>query len=165
MLNQLGQVVHFWKHGRQASFLLETKQDGGANLNIRFQLPSASTTIAQSSTPTHYKSTPIFPKGVAPRTTLEHQDYGKPESHPAKRSPSYYCWNYRQGILYGASKAAQNLPPPKPNTLRELATSALEEDNNNPVGEILSILFGKRSSKPKKIYCFLLSLDLSSSGG
>ena len=65
----------------------------------------------------------------------------------------------------GAGKAAQNLPPPKPNTLRELATRALEEDNNNPVGEILSILFGKRSSKPKNFYCFLLRLDLSSFGG
>ena len=134
MLTQLGHVVHFWKQGQQASFLLETQQSGEANLSIRFHLPQPHSNISKSApashpTQPHQPIPPLFPNGQIPRP---HHTHTQQRPHPpTRRSPKYYRQNYRRGVLYRAGKAAQNLPPPLPNSLRALATRSLEENNCN----------------------------------
>ena len=129
MLHQLGQVSYFWKQGQQASFLLETQQNGEANLSLRFHLPKPHSSISPStvsaSHPTQHNQPipPLFPNGQIPRS---HNTHLHPRPNPpTKRSPSYYRQNYRRGVLYRAAKAAPNLPMPQPNSLRELAARAL----------------------------------------
>ena len=130
MLNQLGHVVYFWKQGRQASFLLETQQNGEANLNLRFHLPKPQSGILPATVPASHSThpnqpiPPLFPNGQNPRPKPAHPQQ---RSHPSKkRSPSYFRQNYRRGVMYRAAKAAPSLQTPTPNTLRDLATRALE---------------------------------------
>ena len=177
MLNQLGHIVYFRKQGRQASFLLETQQNGEANLNLRFHLPKPHSTVSASHpTQPNEPIPPLFPNGQIPRP---HNTHPQQKSHPpTKRSPSYYHRNhrrlvlyntakaaqsYRQEVLHKAEKAAQNLPPPPPNSLRELANRVLEERNRQPQQSTpdLSRKIRRSSSSPPTIRNCLIVEEVS----
>ncbi len=165
MLSQLGQVVNFWKQGRPATFLLETQQNGGANLSIRFQLPKPHISVPPPTS--HPNPTSLFPNGQAPRPNPTvplipgYQGHASPQtqgnhrqpqnlggrdhsqSHHRHRPPSYQRRGYRRAVLHRARLTAPVLPPPLPNTLRAIAAAAVESQHRKP-----SVLESRKSPSP-----------------
>ena len=73
--HQFSHVANFWKQGRLASFRLEALPGGQAELNLTFQLPSASEVVPP---PTHVIPVPapqrpiqpLFPQGYFPQKSV-----------------------------------------------------------------------------------------------
>ena len=137
--HQFSQVTNFWKQGRQATFRLEALPGGQAELNLTFQLPSASEVVPPPSfrlpaawevipPPPQVPSpsrpiTPLFPKKFTPANTtcsgLEGKSLGKSKVSSKKQK------SYRRAVLHRATTAALSLPTPSEGTLRYLATDAV----------------------------------------
>ena len=128
LLHQLGTVSQFWKQGKQATFNFEVKEGEGL-LNLTYRLPGAGQTIPPYSHSPHNGQVPRPPNPIIPLFPGNQGNQGPGRSRPAPkpktRPPSYYRRNYRRAVLYRASKAAITLPPPMPNSLRELASRSL----------------------------------------
>ena len=128
LLHQMGTVSQFWKQGRQAKIHFEVK-DGEGFLNLSYRLPGAAEPLPSHPQANH----PKFPNGQVPRPTKPINPlFPGNQDKPKHRSPSYYRRNHRRAILYRAEKAVPHLPPPLPNSLRELATRAVGQANKSP---------------------------------
>ena len=104
--HQFSHVVNFWKQGRQASLRLEALPGGRAELNLTFQLPSASEVVPP---PSHVPTVPapqrpiipLFPKGCFPQGTPPDP---KLKSASVKVS-SKQRKSYRRSVLHRAALA------------------------------------------------------------
>ena len=136
LLQQMGIVALFWKQGRQAEFDFKVRNGAGV-LSLSYWLPDAGSPIppnphpAQSHSKPHPRPPiPLFPNGEY-RDTRTHtrsqvsSHRVHSQSHNRSRPPSYSRRNYRRAVLHRAGRNVANLPMPKPNSLRELATRAL----------------------------------------
>ena len=126
--NQFSQVANFWKQGRQASFWLEALPNGKAELNLTFQLPSASEVIPPpfhtSPVPAPQRPIlPLFPKGYSPQGFGA---YSKTKHAPQKKLTSKQRKNYRRSVLHRAALAVPCLPPPINGSLRQAAQAVVK---------------------------------------
>ena len=123
--HQFSHVANFWKQGRPASFRLEALPDGKAELNLTFQLPSASEVIPP---PSHSSPVPapqrpippLFPKGYSPQRFGEHSK----NTHASQKNRQRK--SYRRSVLHRAALAAQSLPPPENGSLRQAALACVQ---------------------------------------
>ena len=133
--HQFSHVANFWKQGRPASFRLEALPDGKAELNLTFQLPSASEVIPP---PSHSSPVPapqrpippLFPKGYSPQRFGEHSK----TTHASQKNRQRK--SYRRSVLHRAALAAPSLPLPKNGSLRQAALASvqrLQADSASPV--------------------------------
>ena len=130
--HQFSHVANFWKQGRQASFRLEALPGGHAELNITFQLPTASEVIPP---PTHVPSVvpprvppqcpipPLFPNGWV---TKGPGGANSKSQAPPKKVSSRLRKSYQRSVLHKAALAAPSLPPPKNGTLRQAALACVQ---------------------------------------
>ena len=124
--HQFSHVANFWKQGRPASFRLEALPGGHAQLNITFQLPSASEVIPPpfhaSPVPAPQRPIhPLFPRGFPQKSGA---NMSKPAS--SKKISSRQRKSYRRSVLHQAALAAPSLPPPKNGSLRQAALACVE---------------------------------------
>ena len=117
--HQFSHVANFWKQGRQASFRLEALPCGQAELNLTFQLPSASEVVPPPAQvyPTDVPQRhiqPLFPEGCFPKKS----DYG---AKLKTVSPKRRRKSYQRSVLHRAALAMSSLPPPKSGSLRQAA--------------------------------------------
>ena len=121
--HQFSHVANFWKQGRQASFRPEALPGGHAELNITFQLPTASEVIPP---PTHVPSVvpprvppqcpipPLFPNGWV----IKGPGGANSKSQaPPKKVSSRLRRSYQRSVLHKAALAAPSLPPPENGSL------------------------------------------------
>ena len=125
--HQFSHVANFWKQGRPASFRLEALPGGHAQLNITFQLPSASEVIPPpfhaSPVPAPQRPIhPLFPRGCFPQKSFANL----PNPTSAKKISSRQGKSYRRSVLRKAALAASSLPPPKKGSLRQAAQACAE---------------------------------------
>ena len=129
--HQFSQVTNFWKQGRQATFRLEALPGGQAELNLTFQLPSASEVIPP---PFHVPTVPapqrpilpLFPKSCFP------QGFGpdsKAKLASQKKLSQKQRKSYRRSVLHRATLAAPSLPPPKQGSLRHAALACVQRQH------------------------------------
>ena len=123
--HQFSHVANFWKQGRPASFRLEALPGGHAQLNITFQLPSASEVIPPpfhaSPVPAPQRPIhPLFPRGFPQKSGA---NMSKPAS--SKKISSRQRKSYRRSVLHQAALAAPSLPPPKNGSLRQAALACV----------------------------------------
>ena len=130
--HQFSHVANFWKQGRQANFRLEALPGGHAELNITFQLPTASEMIPP---PTHVPSVvpprvppqcpipPLFPNGWV--TKGPGGANSKSQAPPQKVS-SRLRRSYQRSVLHKAALAAPSLPPPENGSLRQAALACVQ---------------------------------------
>ena len=131
--HQFFQVTNFWKQGRQATFRLEALPGGQAELNLTFQLPSASEVIPPpSNVPTapapQRPILPLFPKSYFP------QGFGsdsKAKLASQEKLSQKQRKSYRRSVLHRASLAAPSLPPPKQGSLRHAALACVQRQPVN----------------------------------
>ena len=113
---------------------LEALPGGRAELNLTFQLPSASEVVPP---PSHVPTVPapqrpiipLFPKGCFPQGT---------PPDPKLKSASVKVFSkqrksYRRSVLHRAALAAPSLPPPSNGSLRQAAQAAVERLKADPV--------------------------------
>ena len=120
--HQFSHVANFWKQGRTASFRLEALPDGKAELNLTFQLPTASEVIPppffSSPAPTLKRPIiPLFPEGYAP----PHYNTKQAPKLSSRRRKKY-----RRSVLHRAALAVPNLPPPENGSLRQAAQASVQ---------------------------------------
>ena len=120
--HQFSHVTNFWKQGRTASFRLEALPDGKAELNLTFQLPTASEVIPppffSSPAPTLKRPIiPLFPEGYAP----PHYNTKQAPKFSSRRRKKY-----RRSVLHRAALAVPNLPPPENGSLRQAAQASVQ---------------------------------------
>ena len=119
--HQFSQVANFWKQGRQASFRLEALPGGQAELNLTFQLPSASEVIPP---PSHVPAPqrPIHPLFPESGSDLKSNQISPKVASKRQRK------NYRRSVLHRAAldAASSNLPPPKNGSLRQAASACAQ---------------------------------------
>ena len=125
--HQFSHVANFWNQGRPASFRLEALPGGHAELNITFQLPSASEVIPPpfhaSPAPAPQRPIhPLFPGGYFPQKSGA--NLSKPAS--SKKISSRKRKSYQRSVLHQAALAAPSLPPPKNGSLRQAALACVE---------------------------------------
>ena len=121
--HQFSHAANFLKQGLQATFRLEALPGGQAELNLTFQLPSASKLIPPPShVPTvsapQRPTIPLFPEGFPQGS--------HPDPKPKIASPkvsSRQRKSYQRSVLHRASLAASSLSPPKYGSLRQAASS------------------------------------------
>ena len=124
--HQFSHVANFWKQGRPASFRLEALPGGHAQLNITFQLPSASEVIPPPfhASPVPAPQRPIHP--LFPRGFPQKSGANMPKPASSKKISSRQRKSYRRSILHQAALAAPSLPPPKNGSLRQAALACVE---------------------------------------
>ena len=130
--HQFSHVANFWKQGRQASFRPEALPGGHAELNITFQLPTASEVIPP---PTHVPSVvpprvppqcpipPLFPNGWV---TKGPGGANSKSQAPPKKVSSRLRRSYQRSVLHKAALAAPSLPPPENGSLRQAALACVQ---------------------------------------
>ncbi len=104
VLFQLKQTTNFWRMRKPASFLLEVRPDGGADLNTKFQLGSPSEFLPPPNTPIHRHSYQF--KNPASQVSSQ----PGPQSHPAGtayRRPVYSVSQPRQSLFQPKSQISQ----------------------------------------------------------
>ena len=126
--HQFSHVANFWKQGRLASFRLEALPGGQAELNLTFQLPSASEVVPP---PTHVIPVPapqrpiqpLFPQGYFPQKSAADSN----TNHASKKKvSSKQRKSYQRSVLHRAALAMPSLPPPKKGSLRHIALASVE---------------------------------------
>ena len=125
--HRFSHVVNFWKQGRLANFRLEALPGGRAELNVTFQLPSATEVVPPPFHPAPaYKHPirPLFPGGFSfqgpasgPKTTPA----------PQKKVSSKQRKSYQRSVLHRAALAVPSLPPPKEGSLRHVALACVQQ--------------------------------------
>ena len=126
--HQFLHVANFWKQGRHASFRLEALPGGRAELNLTFQLPSASEVVPPPSQtfPVHAPQRPIhplFPEGYSPQKS---DAVPKTKHASQKKVSSRQRKSYQRSVLHRAALAASSLPPPKNGSLRQAAQACVQ---------------------------------------
>ena len=152
--HQFNHVANFWKQGRQASFRLEALPSGQAELNLTFQLPSASEVIPPpevSPVPAHQRPThPLFPRGSFPQGSDLHCSqkvpYFRSKPIPPKVTSRRQRKNYQRSVLHRAALAAASttLPPPKNGSLRQAASACVERLQADPALQLNTNTVKKR---------------------
>ena len=125
--HQFSHVANFWKQGRQASFRLEALPGGQAELNLTFQLPSASEVIPP---PSHVPAPqrPIHPLFPESGSDLKSNQISPKVASKRQRK------NYRRSVLHRAAldAASSTLPPPVNGSLRQAASACAQRLQADP---------------------------------
>ena len=125
--HQFSHVVNFWKQGRPANFRLEALPGGRAELNLTFQLPSASEVVPPPFHPVPAYNRPIrplFPGGISPQGPASGP---KTKPSPQKKVSSKQRKSYQRSVLHRAALAVPSLPPPKDGSLRHAALACVQQ--------------------------------------